>query len=355
MISLVALVLAPRSWTLICGGDVMMNSIAARTKPLAAIAKNVRSADLAYANLEVPLTTSTEKTPRKTAEQIRRKSQFVLKAEPAHAQHLADVGFDLVSLGNNHSMDFGPAGLREMTAALDQAKIGYAGAGENLTAATRPVVRKVGDMRIGMISFMSFVDDSSNWATWPATKTSPGLAALAFQGKMDPAKQALVKSIVRDAKKSCDFLFVAMHWGVERTTVPTRYQVSLGRAFIDSGADLVVGAHPHRLQGAEIYKGKPILYSMGNLISPLPGETGLMRLRFEGASFRDANFIPLRIAGGKVAPYSGTAQEAQAAKFETLCAAVAKGFPNPKATSIFGAGRRESGEQTGTAKIRRHE
>ncbi|HRI43101.1 MAG TPA: CapA family protein [Fimbriimonadaceae bacterium] len=340
MISLIALVVAPRTWTLICGGDVMMNSISARNKPLAAIAKHVRAADLAYANLEVPLTTSTGKTPRKTAEQIARKSQFVLKAEPAHAQHLADVGFDIVSLGNNHSMDFGPAGLREMTAALDRAKIDYAGAGENLSAATRPAVRKVGDLRVGMISFMSFVDDSSNWATWPATKTSPGLAALAFQGKMDTARQAQVKTIVREAKQSCDFLIVAMHWGVERTTVPTRYQVSLGRAFIDSGADVVAGAHPHRLQGAEIYKGKPILYSMGNLISPLPGETGLMRLRFDGANYRGADFIPLRIAGRKVEPYSGAAHSAQVAKFEKLCTAVEKGFPNQRATSIYSAGRR---------------
>lgn len=313
----------------------MLNSIAAKNKPLAAIAKEVRAADLAYANLEVPLTTATTKTPRKTAEQIRRKSQFVLKSEPAHARHLADVGFDLLSLGNNHSMDFGPTGLREMTKALDQAKLAYSGAGENLVEATRPVVRKVGDLRVGMISYMSFVDDSSNWATWPATKDAPGLAALAFQGKMDNQKQARVKAIVREAKASCDFLIVAMHWGVERTTVPTRYQVSLGRAFIDSGADVVVGAHPHRLQGGEVYKGKPILYSMGNLISPLPGETGLARLTFDGARFTSATFTPLRISGGKVTPYTGTAATAQRTKFVRLCEAVQKAFPSPRSTPLL--------------------
>jgi poly-gamma-glutamate synthesis protein (capsule biosynthesis protein) len=340
MLTLIAFLVAPRPWTLICGGDIMLNGISARSKPLEGIAKEVRTADLAYANLEVPLTTATTKTPRKTPEQIARKSQFVLKSDPAHAQHLADVGFDIVSLGNNHAMDFGPAGLREMIGALDKAKIGFAGAGEHSAAAHRPVVRKIGDLRVGMISFMSFVDDSSNWATWPATKTESGIATLAFQGKMDAAKQARVKEIVRNAKQSCDFLVVAMHWGVERTTVPTRYQVSLGRAFVDSGADAVIGAHPHRLQGGEVYKGRPILYSMGNLISPLPGETGLARLSFEGKEYRSAEFIPLRIAGSKVVPYAGETRSSQQAKFVKLCEEVQKGFPNPKASSLLSSTKR---------------
>lgn len=323
------------TWTLICGGDVMLNSISAKTNPFVGIASKVKAADLAYANLEVPLTTARAATPRKTPEQLARRSQFVLKGDPAHAKHLATTGFDIVSLANNHAMDFRKEGLTQMVAAIEKQGIGHSGSGPNLDGALEPVVREVGGLRVGMISFMSFVDKSSNWATTPATESEPGIAVLDFGGKMDAEKQGQVKKLVRNAKRKCDFLLVAVHWGVERTTVPTRYQVSLGRGFIDAGADVVIGAHPHRLQGGEMYKGKPILYSMGNLISPLPGETGLATLRFDGERYVSAEFFPVRIAGGKTTPYTGKTQQAQLEKFRKLCDEVQRKFPSPRSSSLF--------------------
>ncbi|MBX7131688.1 MAG: CapA family protein [Fimbriimonadaceae bacterium] len=335
MLCVLPLVGLASTWTLVCGGDVMLNSIAAKTNPFAAIASKVKSADLAYANLEVPLTTARAATPRKTPEQLARRSQFVLKGDPTHAKHLATTGFDIVSLANNHAMDFRKEGLAQMVAAIEKQGIGHSGSGLNLDAALEPVVREVRGLKVGMISFMSFVDKSSNWATTPATESEPGIAVLDFGGKMDAEKQGQVKKLVRNAKRKCDFLLVAVHWGVERTTVPTRYQVSLGRGFIDAGADVVIGAHPHRLQGGEIYKGKPILYSMGNLISPLPGETGLATLRFDGERYVSAEFFPVRIAGGKTTPYTGKTQQAQLEKFRKLCDEVQRKFPSPRSSSLF--------------------
>lgn len=330
--------LAASTWTLVCGGDIMLNGISARTNPLAALTPLVSKADLAYANLEVPLTSATVHTARKTDAQLARKSQFVLRAEPGHSKHIASVGFDIVSLGNNHAMDFRAAGLAQMMGLLEKAQIAYAGAGKNFAAAHKVSVQQVKSLRVGLISFMSFVDDYSNWATTPATKGEPGIAALAFGGKMDTEKQGQIKRFVRDARKNCDVLLVAMHWGVERTTVPTKYQVSLGRGFIDAGADAVIGAHPHRLQGAEVYKGKPILYSLGNLISPLSGETGLVRLKFDEAKFLSAEFFPARIGGGKTVPYKTPQSERQLEKFRELCRQVQKKFPNPRSRSPFEEG-----------------
>lgn len=340
MLCILPLVGLASTWTLVCGGDIMLNSISAKSNPFAGIVSKVKSADLAYANLEVPLTTARAATPRKTAEQLARRSQFVLKADPGHAKHLAATGFDIVSLANNHAMDFRKAGLEEMIKSIEKQGIKHAGAGSNLSEAHEPLVTEVAGKKIGMISFMSFVDKSSNWATTPATETETGIAVLDFGGKMDAAKQGQIKRFVRAAKSKCDFLIVAMHWGVERTTVPTRYQVSLGRGFIDAGADMLVGAHPHRLQGGEVYKGKPILYSMGNLISPLPGETGLATLKFDGNDFVSAEFLPVRIGGGKTTPYTGKAQASQLAKFKKLCDDVQRLFPSPRSTSLFAGSRK---------------
>ena len=71
---------------------------------------------------------------------------------------------------------------------------------------------------------------------------------------------------IKKAKETCDFLTVYVHWGIEKSTTPESYQRTLGQQYIDAGADLVIGSHPHVLQGIEYYKGKPIVYSLGNFI-----------------------------------------------------------------------------------------
>ncbi|HRF60999.1 MAG TPA: CapA family protein [Fimbriimonadaceae bacterium] len=338
MLSLLAvastgLVSAP-SWTLLCGGDVMLNSVGVAKNPFAGIAATVRGSDIAYANLEIPLTNVTTRTPRKTPEQVARKSQFILKADPGHGKWLKATGFDVVSLGNNHTMDYLKGGLEQMLGILDREKIAYAGGGENLNAALAPAVLDTAGLRVGVISYLSFRDKSSNWACWPATANGPGIAVLDFGGRMDAKKAGEVKRAVAKAKRSCDFLVVALHWGVEKTYVPIEYQVALGRAWIDGGADVVVGAHPHRLQGGEVYKGKPILYSMGNLISPLPGDTALIRLKFEGRTFRNAEVIPARISGGRVGLQTGSAKAKGLQFFADLCAKVRAKFPNPRSAAL---------------------
>ena len=124
---------------------------------------------------------------------------------------------------------------------------------------------------------------------------------------------------VKAAHKRCDVLVVALHGGIERQPFPTAYQVTLAHAFIDAGADVVWGHHPHVLEGTELYKGHPILYSMGNLVSHTPAVGGLISLSFNGTDFQSGTFIPTRVAGGRVTFEKGAQRLAREAAFTRLC------------------------------------
>lgn len=291
----------PKPWTLVAGGDIMFYSIGAKTAPLKEVAATFQRADIAYANLEIPITSSQTPTRRKTAEEIKAKHQFILKADPGHIANLKGT-FDFLSLANNHVMDYGTKGLNETIALLNKAKIQHAGAGNTIKEAVQPTVKTLPNgIRVGMISYLAFVSSGGLWKCTPATAKTPGLAGLDLGAN---PKHDRVKAIVQAAKKKCDVLLVALHWGIERQSKPTKYQIDLGRNFINAGADVVLGAHPHRLQGREIYKGKPILYSMGNLISPLPAASAIYTLRFDGTSFKSWDLRPMRNSGGKAKWYS---------------------------------------------------
>lgn len=295
----------PQTWTMAIGGDVMLDRIPIASRPFAKIAPILKSASVAIVNLEVPLTSIDNPTKRKTAEDIRRKRQFVLRANTDHVRGMMDAGIDLVSLANNHIMDHGAAGLAECRAYLEAVGIKYAGAESNLAGAERPAIFQVRNgPKVAFISFLSFMSDTSNWKCTPATQNSAGLAALVFGGSVDSADRAVVARHVARAKKAGDFVVVAIHWGIEKTTVPTPYQVSLGRAFIDAGADIVIGHHPHVLQGAELYRGKPIFYSLGNLVSRMSFDSAVFTLTFNGTFFQSVKVHPVSMVAGVPVPKS---------------------------------------------------
>lgn len=332
---IVALVLAQSTWTLVLGGDIMTNGIPVANHPLKALTPVVSAAEIAIANLEIPLTNQNTRTRRKSAEALRLKNQFILRGDPGHGAGIKAAGFDMVSLGNNHSMDYQAPGLRQMTGVLDANGILYAGAGMNSKEAYRPAIYSLPDgTRVGLISALCFSSRPSLWATTPATSKSPGNAVISSGGNVTAAVRKKVFAWIRRARAECDFLVVAVHWGIERANIPRPYQVKLGRTFIDAGADLVLGAHPHVLQGAELYKGKPILYSMGNLLSPLPSDTGLLKLTFSGTAFDSGEFFPARIGGGKTRLLAGKAAASAKARFAALCAAVARKFPSARARAL---------------------
>jgi len=267
---------------------------------MAAVESYFRDADLAFANLEIPLTRATTRTPHKSAEEIRKRDQFVLKADPGHIEGLASAGFDAVSLANNHTMDYGPAGLREMSGLLDKAGIARAGAGRNWREAMAPVVVVAADgTRVGMVSALAFIGRSALRKCGPATTNGPGIGVLAFDGQINARTRRQLSQWI--GAMDADVRIVALHWGLEKRKQPTEYQRQLARACIEAGADIVWGHHPHVLQPVEMYRGRPILYSTGNLISPTPADSAVYRVRIGDGKY-SVESTPIRIRGGKIQP-----------------------------------------------------
>lgn len=203
-----------------------------------------QQADLAIANLETPITTGG----------TRQEKEYSYRSSPLALPPLAEAGIDLVNLANNHSMDRGPDGLLDTIKHLKENGILYVGAGENIDEAYRAEIIEKNGMRIAFLGMNRVIPHES----WKATTTRPGMTQV-----YDPT---LALESIKKAKEQADLVVVIAHWGVEREDMPVQYQKDLARRFIDAGADLIVGSHPHVLQGFEQYNGKWIAYSLGNFI-----------------------------------------------------------------------------------------
>lgn len=300
MFAIASLVLtAP--YTLVVGGDLMFNGIRPGNGALAGIAATTKAADFAFANLEVPLTNAKTPTKRKTAAELKARNQFVLKADPKHLAAIINAGFDAVSLANNHAMDYGAGGLAQMRALLGRAKIQSTGAGPTGDIASRlTIVTGRDGFRVGLLSALAFAGRGALRKCSPAGPNAAGVNVLAFDARIDDAARAKLASWVGAARQRCDYLVVALHWGIERQPKPSSYQKALGHAVIEAGADLVWGHHPHVLQTLENYKEGTIIYSAGNLVSPLPARTALYSLKIDRHATSKVTMIPATISGGKV-------------------------------------------------------
>ncbi|MGG1661602.1 CapA family protein [Brevibacillus sp. NRS-1366] len=201
--------------------------------------------DYTIANLETPITAKGTPSDNK---------EFVYKSSPTAVPAMKKAGIDAVNLANNHSMDQGVDGLLDTIAALDENQIEYVGAGADAKRAYAPVYFERNGIRIALFGFSRVIPEVS----WYAGKAQPGLAA-----SYDPA---LAVQAIHDAKKDADLVIVIAHWGKEKVDFPVDHQKTLAHAYIDAGADLIVGGHPHVLQGFERYQGKWIAYSLGNFI-----------------------------------------------------------------------------------------
>jgi Putative enzyme of poly-gamma-glutamate biosynthesis (capsule formation) len=205
--------------------------------------KEMRSADIMMLNNEFSYSTRGTKAQDK---------QYTFRAKPDNINILKEMGVDIVSLANNHALDYGPEALQDTFDTLDNAGIDYVGAGKNLDRAKAPVYYSVGGRKIAFLA-ASRVMPAGNWY---ATDSQSGMV-----GTYDPT---IIVESIKEAKANCDFVVIFVHWGKERNTHPEEYQRNLAKQYIDAGADAVIGCHPHVMQGMEYYKGKPIAYSLGN-------------------------------------------------------------------------------------------
>ena len=221
----------------------------------------MQGADLFVVNEEFPFSSRGEAAPDK---------QYTFRLPTERVSIFKEMGIDLVTLANNHALDFGTDALVDTLDTLDQAGILHVGAGRNLDEAKEPVIAELKGMKIGFIGASRVIPETS----WNATSTKPGMLVT-----YDPA---LTVQEIEKLDEVCDYVVVYVHWGIERAEHPEEYQRTMGRQYIDAGADLVVGSHPHVLQGIEYYEGKPIVYSLGNFVfgSSIP-RTALLKVVLE--------------------------------------------------------------------------
>lgn len=283
-------------------GDIMLDAVAqpimeqfGYDHAFAQTRRLFEAADVVFGNLEGPL------TDRGTPQQDK---TFVFRSPPEPvAAALKRAGFKVVSLANNHTMDYGAEGLQQTAAVLDLQGILHAGAGLDGAQARTPAIIEVEGTRIAFLAY-SLTYPENFWAK----AQHPGTAF---------GHEAHVREDVQSARRVADIVLVSFHWGRESQTELRDYQILLGHAAIDSGAAAVIGHHPHILQAVEQYKQGVILYSLGNFAFGSRSRKSLVsaiaELEFEGAALQRVRMLPLNVDNIEVqyqpTPLSGAAAD----------------------------------------------
>ena len=203
------------------------------------------TADITVANEEFPFGTTGTPMPDK---------QYTFQVAPSYVSILQEMGIDVVSLANNHSLDYGKDSLTETFTTLDNAGILYVGAGDDVAEASALKVMEVNGKRIGFLAASRVIPEVS----WNVENGGPAVLAT--------YEATLLNQAITNAEENCDYLIVYVHWGIEKNTMPEEYERGLAEGYIEHGADAVIGSHPHVVQGVDWYNGKPIFYSLGNFI-----------------------------------------------------------------------------------------
>lgn len=242
------------------------------------IRAEIDAADIFMVNQEFPFTERGTKAEDK---------QYTFRLPYARLHIMNEMGIDIVTLANNHILDFGPEGITDSIEALNEVGIQYVGAGEDLDEAKKLEIIEVNGRKIGFLG-VSRVYMASSWA---AGEDHPGVFST-----YDPT---MALEEIRKADDLVDYLVVYVHWGVERETAPEDYQRVMGQQYIDAGADAVIGSHPHVLQPLEYYKEKPIMYSLGNFVfgSSIPN-TELLKITLSEKNGVTVEEIPCTSSGG---------------------------------------------------------
>jgi len=178
---------------------------------------------------------------------------YKFRAKTANVRYFADLGVDIVGLANNHVFDYGEHSFVDTLEALESAGVHYVGAGRDIAAAQAPVYLHAGGLTI---AYVAASRAEKIRFTPEATDATPGIL-LCYD-------DSLFIASIRKAAAHADYVVALPHWGIERSTEPEEDQIESAHAYIEAGADVVMGAHTHCLQGIEFYREKPIIYSLGN-------------------------------------------------------------------------------------------
>ena len=283
--------------TLAFGGDVHFEG-ALRAKLAAgpehvldAIAPTLRAADLAMVNLETAITERGSAQPK----------EFTFRAPPSAFQALRAAGIDVATMANNHGLDFGPVGLADSLAAIQQTGFPVVGIGADAAHAYAPYRVTVHGQRIAILGATQVIDGALI-PTWTATATHSGVAS---------AKNVdVLVAAVRAARLVSDTVVVYLHWGIEGSTCPSSAQRSLAQALVVAGADVVVGSHAHRLLGAGRLGPAFVDYGLGNFAFYSRGgsaaQTGVLTVTVTGRKVDGYAWSPAVISGGTPVPLTST-------------------------------------------------
>jgi poly-gamma-glutamate synthesis protein (capsule biosynthesis protein) len=235
----------------------------------------ISSSDISMANFESPISDRGTKENNK---------QYTFRTKPQNVKVLTDGGINMLSLANNHIFDYGEDAFIDTLKHLKANNIRYAGAGENADGAYSPVYFNKNGVSTAILASSHVIP----FVTWhPGTKKS------GVSSTYDPVR---LLAEIEKAKSNADIVVVYVHWGEEMNPVPVNYQKNLARMYIDKGADVVIGSHPHVLQGIEFYNGRIIAYSLGNFIfTNQTMESMILNIEVKQKEISKVQVIPSRI------------------------------------------------------------
>ena len=236
--------------TLLFVGDIMLSrAVGAMMEksgnweyPFLETAEFLRSADLTFGNLEGPISSHGTNVG----------SIYSFRANPKVAEGLVYAGFDVLSLANNHIWDYGREAFIDTIQILESIGISPVGGGLNYKKAHEPAIKVVGDTKLAYLAYTGLVPPISG-----SKEATPATSFLEIETAV---------ADIQTSKTLADIVIFSFHWGNEYDTVPDDYQKTMAHALIDAGADLIIGHHPHIVQGVEKYGNGFIAYSLGNFV-----------------------------------------------------------------------------------------
>lgn len=263
------------------------------------------SADITCGNLECAVGTTGSPIPGK---------EWTFRADPATLQGLVDSGFDVVSLANNHTLDYGTECLLEGIDLINTAGIATIGAGANEAAAREPFIREVNGVKVGILATAV----TYPYESWAARPDRPGIAADPFNWFPK------IIEAIRKLSQRVDVVVVVVHWGEERTREPVDWIEGVHRAMLNEGAHAIIGSHPHVLHGVR-YDGRTVTaYSLGNFVfsttleHPQCQVGAILNLTVSKGKVSAVELVPTKIVWGKTYPMEGEERESTLATISSL-------------------------------------
>jgi poly-gamma-glutamate synthesis protein (capsule biosynthesis protein) len=271
------------------------------------ITADLSRADLTMANLETAITTRGTPTPGKA---------FTFRAPAGAFAALRGAGIDVVTMANNHGVDYGPVGLHDTLAAIRSSHFPTVGIGRDEAQAYRPYLTTVKGVRVAFVGATDVID-SNLISSWTAAGGHAGLASAIGTSR------TRLEAEVRQAHREADVVVVYLHWGVETVTCATSEQESLSRAMLHAGATVVVGSHAHVQLGGGWKGHRYVDYGLGNFVFYASGVTpqtrsGVLTVTLRGRAVTKAHWSPAVIEAGLPVPLHGDAASEGQQQWQSL-------------------------------------